>query len=72
MRRALEIVEASDGPSHHNVARDLNNLAKLLQATNRLAEAEPLMRRNVEIVIAFAQQGFQNPHLEAAFVNYYS
>jgi Tetratricopeptide repeat len=27
------------------VARDLNNLAHLLQAANRLAEAEPLMRR---------------------------
>src|SRR5271167_4778049 len=29
--------------------RDLNNLALLLQATNRLAEAEPLMRRALEI-----------------------
>jgi tetratricopeptide (TPR) repeat protein len=28
---------------------DLNNLAQLLQATNRLAEAEPLMRRALEI-----------------------
>ena len=27
------------------VASDLNNLAQLLQDTNRLAEAEPLMRR---------------------------
>ena len=27
------------------VAMDLNNLALLLQATNRLGEAEPLMRR---------------------------
>ena len=27
------------------MARDLNNLAQLLQATNRLADAEPLMRR---------------------------
>jgi len=72
MRRALEIDEASYEPSHHNVARDLNNLAKLLQATNRLEKPEPLMRRHVEIFIAFAQQGFQHPHLEAAFVNYYS
>jgi hypothetical protein len=29
--------------------RDRNNLAQLLKATNRLAEAEPLMRRAVEI-----------------------
>jgi tetratricopeptide (TPR) repeat protein len=31
------------------VAIDLNNLAQLLQATNRLAEAEPLMRRALDI-----------------------
>ncbi len=30
-------------------ARDLNNLAQLLQATNRLGEAEPLMRRALAI-----------------------
>ncbi len=29
--------------------RDLNNLALLLQETNRLQEAEPLMRRALEI-----------------------
>ena len=28
---------------------DLNNLAQLLKATNRLAEAEPLMRRALAI-----------------------
>ena len=32
-----------------NVSVRLNNLAQLLQATNRLAEAEPLMRRVVDI-----------------------
>ena len=31
------------------VAIDLNNLALLLQATNRMGEAEPLMRRALEI-----------------------
>ena len=31
------------------MARDLNNLAQLLQATNRLEEAEPLMRRALAI-----------------------
>ena len=49
MRRALSIDEASFGADHPNVARDLNNLAQLLQATNRLAEAEPLMRRALSI-----------------------
>jgi len=34
-----------------NVARDLNNLAGLLQATNRLAEAEPLMRPGLAIFV---------------------
>jgi tetratricopeptide (TPR) repeat protein len=44
-RRALEIEEASLGPNHPDVAIFLSNLANLLQATNRLAEAEPLIRR---------------------------
>lgn len=34
------------------MARDLNNLARLLQATNRLAKAEPLMRRALAILEA--------------------
>ena len=37
------------GPEHPTVASDLNNLAQLLQDTNRLAEAEPLMRRALAI-----------------------
>ncbi|HBL26924.1 MAG TPA: tetratricopeptide repeat-containing protein, partial [Acidobacteria bacterium] len=41
MRRALDIGEASLGKEHPTVATALNNLAQLLQATNRLAEAEP-------------------------------
>ena len=49
MRRALAIDEASFGPDHPNVAIGLNNLAALLRATNRLAEAEPLMRRALAI-----------------------
>ena len=49
MRRALAIDEKSYGPDHPNVAIRLNNLAKLLQDTNRLAEAEPLMRRALAI-----------------------
>ena len=34
-RRALAIDEKSCGPDHPEVARDLNNLAVLLGATNR-------------------------------------
>ena len=43
MKRALAIDEKSYGPEHPKVAIDLNNLAALLQDTNRLGEAEPLM-----------------------------
>jgi tetratricopeptide (TPR) repeat protein len=49
LRRALAIDEASLGKDHPNFARDLNNLAGLLQDTNRLGEAEPLMRRALAI-----------------------
>ena len=49
MRRALAIDEASYGPDHPHVATALNNLARLLQATNRLGEAEPLIRRALAI-----------------------
>jgi hypothetical protein len=52
------------------VATDLNNLAQLLQATNRLAEAEPMYRRGLKILIAFMQQGYQHPNLEAGISNY--
>ena len=40
-RRALAIGEASYGPDHPELAIRLYNLAGLLHATNRLAEAEP-------------------------------
>jgi hypothetical protein len=49
MQRALTIAEQSFGPMHPNVAIHLNNLALLLQATNRLVEAEPLMQRALTI-----------------------
>ena len=47
--RALQIDEDSYGPLHPNVAVRLNNLAQLLQDTNRITEAEPLMRRALAI-----------------------
>jgi tetratricopeptide (TPR) repeat protein len=51
-RRALAIDEARYGPDHPDVARDLNNLAGLLEATNRTGEAEPLYRRALAITEA--------------------
>ncbi|MFN7961339.1 MAG: tetratricopeptide repeat protein [Thermoanaerobaculia bacterium] len=40
MRRVVAILEASLGKEHPNVATPLSNLAQLLQATNRLVEAD--------------------------------
>jgi tetratricopeptide (TPR) repeat protein len=48
-RRSLAIDEAIWGPHHPTVSIRLNNLALLLQETNRLAEAEPLYRRALTI-----------------------
>lgn len=52
MRRPLAIDEASFGAENANVAIPLSNLAQLLTATKRLAEAEPLMRRALAIFVA--------------------
>jgi tetratricopeptide (TPR) repeat protein len=49
VRRELAIFEISFGTEHPTVATALNNLAQLLQDTNRLAEAEPLMRRALAV-----------------------
>ena len=49
LRRALAIDEASYGAENPDVAIRLNNLAQLLQDTNRVGEAEPLMRRALAI-----------------------
>ena len=49
MRRPLKIDEASFGEHHPPVAIRLNNLATLLKDTNRMGEAEPLMRRALEM-----------------------
>ncbi len=62
IRRALTIDEESCGKDHPYVARDLNNLAQLLKATNRLAEAEPLIR----LALAIYERSFGNDHPELA------
>ena len=69
MRRPLTIDETSFTAEHPNVARDLNNLAQLLQATNRLAEAEPLMRRALTIVIR--SYGVEHPRSQTVLQNYF-
>ena len=67
MRRALSIDERSHGPEHPAVARDLNNLALLLQATNRLGEAEPLMRR--ALAIDEKSFGLEHPNVARNLTN---
>jgi tetratricopeptide (TPR) repeat protein len=67
MRRALAIVEASYGAEHPNVANCLNNLAQLLQATNRMGEAEPLMRR--ALAIDEASYGAEHPDVSIRLSN---
>jgi tetratricopeptide (TPR) repeat protein len=66
-RRVLEISEASYGPNHPNVARGLNNLAGLLQETNRYSEAEPLYRRALEI--DEASYGLDHPSVATGLSN---
>jgi tetratricopeptide (TPR) repeat protein len=61
-RRALTIGEKSSGPNHPDVGIRLNNLALLLQATNRPAEAEPLYRR----ALAIAEKNYGSNHSSVA------
>jgi tetratricopeptide (TPR) repeat protein len=49
------------GPEHPCTATALNNLALLLKATNRLSEAEPLMRR--ALAISEASYGPEHPNV---------
>jgi hypothetical protein len=73
MRRALAISEKSFGPEHPSVALRLSNLALLLRDANRLGEAEPLMRRNLTIVIHFARDnGYPHPRLRSSRDSYVS
>ncbi len=49
----------------------LNNLAHLLQATNRLEEAEPLMQRGIEILLIFlSKTGHPHPNFNTGMQNY--
>src|SRR5262249_46084721 len=63
--------EHAYGPQHPEVAIRLNNLAQLLKATNRLADAEPLMPRGLAILGGFGQNtGQEHPRFWAAQENY--
>ena len=59
---ALERSEVRRGPNHPDTATNLNNLAALLQATNRPAEAEALYRR----ALAIDEASYGNVHPNVA------
>ncbi len=70
-RRALAIALSSFPPHDPRIATRLNDLAQLLQDTNRLGEAEPLMRRALAIFLAFQRDtGHAHPYRDAAIGNY--
>lgn len=60
-RRALAINEARHGSDDPRVATSLNNLAAVLDATNRLLEAEALYRR--ALAINEASYGLDHPEV---------
>lgn len=71
MRRALAIDERELGPWDLNVARDFNNLGRLLQTCGRLREAELMLRRPLEIFFRYRiTTGKDAPHLRWAIENY--
>jgi len=59
LRRALAIDLRNHGKEAPQVAVDLNNLAQLLQATNRLREAEPMML----LALAIDEKCYGQDHL---------
>jgi tetratricopeptide (TPR) repeat protein len=67
LRKALEISEQLHGLLHPTFATHLNNLARLLQTTNRLEEAEPLMRR--ALAIEEQSYGTDHPHVAICLNN---
>lgn len=61
-RRALAMDQDRLPEDHPDVATDLSDLARLLQATNRMSEAEPLLRR----ALAIDEKSFGPDHPDVA------
>ncbi|MGD9171304.1 MAG: tetratricopeptide repeat protein [Candidatus Thiodiazotropha sp.] len=62
-RKALSLTERQQGPEHPSVALSLNQLAILLRKMSRPAEAEPLLRRAIEIEMAkLPEDSPKHPH----------
>lgn len=53
--------------SDPNIGNVLNNLARLLEDADRLAEAQPLLRRSVQIFRASTRRaGYEHVHFRPA------
>lgn len=71
LRDIVKIRETHLSSDSLDLASAIGNLAVFLGETNRLAEAEPLLRRNVGIFLKFrAEHGHQHLHTIAAIRNY--
>ncbi|MEO0551225.1 MAG: tetratricopeptide repeat protein [Pseudomonadota bacterium] len=69
-RRALKVAETHFDANAPEIAIRLNNLAQLLETTNRLDEAEPMYRRVIEIFELQEQQtGHMHPNYAGALNN---
>ncbi|MCP5547038.1 MAG: tetratricopeptide repeat protein, partial [Akkermansiaceae bacterium] len=69
--RAVSITEENFGRNHINLASFLNNLARLLVAQDKLTEAEPLLRRQLQIAFLYRNQnGVPYKHETAAIQGY--
>jgi hypothetical protein len=70
-RHAIRMCEQKYGEDALKTATAFNNLAQLLHDTNRLAEAEPLMRRCIQITEQFrASTGHAHPKSDLRNENY--
>ena len=65
--RYADAMKARHGPDRPEYAAALNNVAQLLEDTNRLAEAEPLMRR--ALAITEKSPGPDHPAIATALNN---
>ena len=72
MRRSLAIAEQRHEPFHPEVALVLNSLAALLRNTNRVTEAETLVRRALGILLrSRTTNGQAHRYLTDVLCNYY-
>jgi tetratricopeptide (TPR) repeat protein len=70
MQRALTIIESNHVETDPIKAFANYNYALVLRSTGSPADAEPPMRRSVELLIAIAHNGYKRPELEQFLEDY--